>query len=163
MRRITFEYDQIVDGIDATQVYYDTLNKAHPDLGLTRANSKIILIQGFGNIDAPSDTIVRISVNETPWVIHDIIHNRFNLASVVPTPTFTDAELPIVTALPNSVHLVEFMSAKFNRPFTADAIWTENYGIPDAGGTSGYNWYMRAVSNSMFWFGDKIVYLHPML
>jgi hypothetical protein len=161
MKRIIIDSTLTVKGADPLYVYFARLNAHYPELELTKDNSIIRLVQSFGNPNAPEETIVRISPDHMPWVTHDIIHNRFNLATIIPTPTFTAAELPTVTALTNSVQLVDYMATKFNRAFTADSIWTEIHSIEPAGGTSGMNWWMKAQFDSMFWFGEKLVRLHP--
>lgn len=161
MKRIVIDSTQTLKGVDPIAVYYARLKATYPAIDLTRDNSTIILVQGMGNADAPEDTVVRISQMDQPWVIHEFVHNRFDLGKIIPTPTFNSTDLTAIASITNSVKLVEYMATKFNRAFTADSIWTELASIPSAGGSVQPNWYMKAVWDSMFWYGDKLVRLHP--
>ena len=160
MKRIRIEPERLVNGTNPKALYYELLNSTYPELDLTPSNSIIILVQGFGDINAKDDCIVKIIKPETPWLVHSFLHNRYDLNTVIATPTFTDAELDEIYELSNSIELVDYMAVKLNLAFTPDAIWTENYGITPTGGTSGFNWRMKAVWNSLLWYGEKIVQLH---
>lgn len=161
MKRIIIDSTLTVKGADPLKVYYKRLNETFPEYGLTQDNSVITLIQSYGDQENKALTMVKIKPQDKPWITHEFVHNRFDLGRIIPTPTFNAGELPTVTGLPNSVELVKYMATKFNRAFTVDTIWCEIYGIDYAGGTSGKNWRMRAVWDSMFWYGEKLVWLHP--
>ena len=161
MKRIVIDSTQTLKGVDPIAVYYARLHATYPALDLTRDNSTILLVQGMGTPDAPDDTIVRISQMDQPWKIHEFVHNRFDLGKIIPTPTFNTTDLTAIAGFNGSAKLVEYMATKFNRAFTPESIWTELASIPAAGGTTSPNWYMKAVWDSMFWYGEKLVRLHP--
>lgn len=161
MRRITIALNQTVKGKNPLTVYYAAVNAAYPTLGLTTANSKVVLVQPYGNPSDWSETITRVMKNNDPSQVFEFIHKRYDINNILNTPVFTPADLTAITNIQTSEALLAYIATKYNRAFTADDFWVSINDIKNEGGSSGKNWLMRSRYSSMFWYGEKTVWLHP--
>lgn len=161
MRRITIALTNTVKGRNPLTVYYAAVNAAYPALGLTAANSKVVLVQPYGNMSDHSETITRVVKNNDPSLTYEFIHKRFDINDLLAKPVFNSTDLTAIANITTSEALLAYIATKYNRAFTNDDFWVDISAIKDEGGSSTKNWLMRAQSTSMFWYGEKIVWLHP--
>lgn len=147
-------------GSDSLANLYIAINKAFPELGLTKDNSTIVKIQPAVSSTYPTLTYLKIQKGDDQGDTYELFYNRYNITNYLVNPLFTTAELVAVKKLTNSADLVEYIAKKFNHNFRAEDFWTSINSIELAGGSTPPNWYMEAVYDSIYWTGSMYVWLH---
>ena len=160
MQRIELDETKIIRGANPLTIFHAAVTKAYPALGITAANSTVKLIQGVGNPDAPDDCVTVVVKNNAPMVEYEFVHKRQNIDFVLKKPVFTAAQLAVAKTKTSADELIDYIASIYNKPFTKDSIWGDVSAIPTTGGTVTPNWRMKAMWNSMFWYGERVVWLH---
>lgn len=148
-----------VYGANALDLFYEGINASWPQYGFTKENSTILLVQPLGQVIG--DAVLKICKKATPDVIEHFVFYRHPITNFMKNPAFSAAELATIATLTTSEQLLKFIAVKYNVNLTADDIWISINDIPKTGGQSVPNWLMRCRYNSLFWYGDLAVWLHP--
>jgi hypothetical protein len=147
-------------GSDPVVHLYKALTAAFPELGLTRANSKIIKIQPAVTDRDPTRTYLLIQKGNSPQDVHEFFYLRYDINHYLKNPIFDTAEALAAAQLQSSAKLVETIATKVNLNFRPSDFWTSISTLQFSGGTNPPNWHMRSVYNSVYWCGDMVVWLH---
>lgn len=147
-------------GSDPTIHLYNALNAAYPEYGLTRQNSKILKIQPSATGSYPNLTYLRIQKGDDPEDVYEFFYNRYDINDYLTNPIFTTSEALQASRLPNSVKLVDAISAKAQLNFQANDFWTSINSLDFSGGTDAPNWLMQSTYDSVYWCGSMYVWLH---
>lgn len=158
----TFELPLNVNtlGSDPILHLYNALTATYPDDGLTRANSRILKIQPSATTSYPNLTYLRIQKGDDPQDIYEYYYNRYDINDYLTNPIFTTSEALQASKLPNSVKLVDAISAKVQLNFLSSDFWTSINSLDFSGGTVTPNWLMQSAYDSVYWCGSMYVWLH---
>ena len=149
--------DNAVLGSNAVGPMLVGLARSYPEYGYTVDNCKIISIQSAASPEYPLRTRVLIEKDnvQTPF-----FYDRFDIATLIINPLWTDTELLTIKQLDTSKELLDAISLKTGYNFGSTAFWVSDNSIDYSGGTTVPNWYMEAVYNSVYWCGEMTVWLH---
>lgn len=159
MKTFVLPIAENIHGANALDLFYQGLNASWPEYGYTKDNSTLVLIQPYGERDG--DAILQICKKDDPTAIESFIFHRYPITDIVSNPAFNTDELEAIDSLTTSEQLLEFIAVKYNVNFTADDIWININDIDLTGGTTPPNWLMKSRYDSLFWYGELVVWLHP--
>lgn len=156
MRRIELLLQDNVRGSDPVNHLYKAVNAAYPEIGLIISNSKIVKIQPYPLPDRPFNTYLEIMANGDVNQTYIFNYDRFNFLQFVENPVF-DATIEVNT----SAELITMLGTKLDLNFIPEDFWTSASTIEYCGGRVTPNWYMEACSDSVYWTGRHVLWLHP--
>lgn len=161
MKRFEIDWSLNTFGVDTLELIYDGINEAYPELELTKENSSVTLVQGWGDPSLPNTAIIRIQrgliLNET----YDFLYDRQDINDVLEQPVFDADDLIAIQAIDNSAELLEYIAVKHDIQIDANDVWVSINSIDNTGGTVQPNWYIRTRYDSLGWCGDITAWLHP--
>lgn len=160
---LTFNVDatKLVYGANSLDIFYQCINASNPSLGLTKTNSTILLVQPFGWSQSPKTTITRIQQNSAPYKVYEFLYDRLDINNALGTPVLSATDILAVKLMLNSATILDFLAKKYNRPWTPDDVWVDTSYIEFTGGKVTPNWLMKTRYNSLFWWNERIVQIHP--
>lgn len=159
MRMLTLSLGDNPVGADPVDALYKAITAQYPELALTRKNSSIHLIQAAPIRTNRDRTRLVILKNVAPLESYAFFYNRFPVTRYVKTPLFTSAELTDIKSL-SSKALVKKVAQKVRYNFTEADFWTEAAGAKYTGGIAPPNWRLKALHNSIYWYGEIVIPLH---
>lgn len=160
MYRLTVTMADNVRGSTPLVNLYRLINQQYPALGLTQANSKVVLLITHTDRLNPHRAYLQIARLGNPNATYEFQYDRFNVSELMQNPVFTESELPALVALPTSVLLLNALALKLNVNFTPADFWVDASGIEYAGGTIRPNWILKSRFDSIFWCGEFNLHLH---
>ncbi|AEH03605.1 hypothetical protein AVT69_gp180 [Pseudomonas phage PhiPA3] len=160
MRRITLKLADNPIGANPLVGLYKAITATYANLGLTQANSAVIKIQPAATLEEPNLTIVVVRKDNDPNKDYEFFYNRFNINTYINNPYWTEAEVPVVQAINNSKELLAKIATKSTLNLTEKDVWVNIASIDYAGGTITPNWLMTCISNSVYFTGKLILWLH---
>lgn len=160
MRRITLQLSDNPPGADPEVGLYKAINAAYPALGLTQANSTVMVVQPAQKSREQDLTRVQIQKNVSPLELHSFLYNRFDILTFIKLPYFSAAEITQITALKSSADLLAFIAKKSGKNLRNDDFWVNTANKDLSGGSTPPNWRMKANDQSIYWKGEIVLPLH---
>lgn len=159
MRKITLNLADNPRGADPVVGLYAAINRSWASLGLNRTNSTIAQIQHFSSVYEPERTIVKIVRKSAPFTEYSFTYNRFRISRYITNPMWNATDLVQVVTM-DSKALLARIALKLNLNLTPADFFIEEAGIRYTGGQARPNWRLKSRFNSIYWCGEKVIWLH---
>lgn len=161
MKKFKVDWELNTYGADTLELFYEGINSQYPELGLTVDNSTILLVQALGGIASPQTAITRIQKGTDRGDVYELTYDRQSVSELIEQPVLDEADLEAIKDITDSEVLLDYIAKKYDLALTAKDIWVEIAGIQNTGGEVQPNWRMKSRYNSLGWYGEVIVWLHP--